>query len=677
MKKAGAGRICDCVTRQWILTRRQFGKLAFQAGAALTFLLKGCGWAGKKQPDITCGASPSRAGNNEYDYIVVGSGAGGGPLAANLARLGHRVLLLEAGGDVANDHYQVPVFHPKASEDPQMRWDFFVRHYQNQRMARLDPKFYPSHNGVYYPRCGTLGGCTAHNAMIFIYPHNSDWDKIAALTGDESWNSKNMRRYFQRLERCGYVPETAANPSRHGYRGWLPASIPGKEVLRQLAFSALRDKQLRNGILKPVIQTLRPDITSPWQFLTAALRDLKQPEKTDPNDWRHVFNHREGLTLMPLTTENGRRAGPREYIKAVQAACGDRLTVQLHSLVSRVLLDGENNASGVEVWRGRKLYQADRIARQPREPEAIQTFQARREVILAGGAFNTPQLLLLSGIGPRRELERHGLPVKVDLPGVGENLQDRYEVSVVTEMKEDFSFLKDAEFNNSDRYYRQWRQGKGLYTTNGSLISFSKRSSEGLTDPDLFIFGMAGDFRGYYLDYSKDAVARKNIFSWVILKAHTRNRGGTVRLTSADPRTPPEINFHYFDEGTDRESRDLAAVVEGIRFVRAITRRASNHIQREVIPGGKVRSREEIEAFVKAHAWGHHASCSCKMGPASDPIAVVDSRFRVHGVNNLRIVDASVFPEIPGFFIVSAIYMIAEKATDVIHNEALKYGISV
>src|SRR5579883_2235492 len=140
-----------------------------------------------------------------YDYIVIGSGAGGGPVASNLAREGYSVLLLEAGGNNDNYHYQVPCFHPLASEDPEMSWDFFVRHYADQAQQQLDSKFCKQQNGILYPRAGTLGGCTAHNAMITVYPHNSDWDYIAKLTGDESWSSDNMRRYFEQLERCSYI----------------------------------------------------------------------------------------------------------------------------------------------------------------------------------------------------------------------------------------------------------------------------------------------------------------------------------------------------------------------------------------------------------------------------------------------------------------------------------------
>src|SRR5207244_7128391 len=162
---------------------------------------------------------------HSFDYIVVGSGAGGGTLAARLAEAGRSVLLLEAGGDPRQlsgtndyqpgvnrlpDDYDVPAFHGFASENDAMRWDFFVRHYASEELQAKDPKYVRDYrgkpvNGVLYPLAGTLGGCTAHNAMIFVYPHNADWDGIARLTGDPSWNAEAMRQYFMRLEDCRHL----------------------------------------------------------------------------------------------------------------------------------------------------------------------------------------------------------------------------------------------------------------------------------------------------------------------------------------------------------------------------------------------------------------------------------------------------------------------------------------
>jgi len=154
-----------------------------------------------------------------------------------------------------------------------------------------------------------------------------------------------------------------------------------------------------------------------------------------------------------------------------------------------------------------------------------------------------------------------------------------------------------------------------------------------------------------------------------VLKAHSNNTAGRVTLRSSDPRDVPQIDFHYFDEGTD-PSEDLDSVVAGVETVRRITGRCQDLIDEEVLPGPTVKTPEQIRQFVKDNAWGHHASCTCKMGPATDPLAVVDSRFRVHGVKGLRVVDASVFPRIPGFFIVSSVYMLSEKASDVIIEDA-------
>lgn len=629
-------------------------------------------------------------GSPHCDYVVVGSGAGGGPLAANLAKAGQQVILLEAGGDWEDYDYQVPVFHGRASEDEGMCWDYYVRHYASADQQQRDTKFVPERDGVLYPRSGTLGGCTAHNALITVYPHNQDWDAIAAETADASWRSDNMRRYFERLERCQYLPrprldsgyqrlaallqrlpvlsklltDVLGNPGRHGFDGWLATNLADPAL-------ALKDQELVAILLAAAKETLVDDLQRALNPVED-LGDFAHPgEFFDPNDARAQANALQGLWFVPLATNVGRRNGTREYIRRVQADAPNNLVVMTNALASRVLFEGDR-AVGVEYLPGEHLYRADPNASGEASLPQPGRILARKEVILSAGAFNTPQLLKLSGIGPREELERLGIELRVDLPGVGENLQDRYEVGVVTEVKADFPILHDCTFappapgEQPDACMVDWQAGRGVYTTNGAVAGIIKRSQNDRPLPDLFIFGLPGLFQGYYPNYSREVEARRNYFTWAILKAHTNNTAGRVTLRSADPRDVPEVTFHYFDEGNDAAGEDLESVVDGVEYLRRMMARASRVSVREVTPGESVRTRDDLRRFVKNEAWGHHASCTCKMGPRSDRMAVVDSAFRVYGTRGLRVVDASIFPRIPGFFIVTPIYMISEKASDVL-----------
>jgi len=618
----------------------------------------------------------------DCEYIVVGSGAGGGTLAARLAEEGRTVVLLEAGGDPRlleggdaidpqgnrlPDDYDVPVFHAIASENDAMKWDFFIRHFQNDEQQERDPKYCKKCDGVLYPRAGTLGGCTAHNAMITIYPHDADWNDLAEATGDESFRAVNMRRYFERLENCRYRPiwrwlaKLGINPSRHGWQGWLHTEVSIPEA-------ALNDRDLVKVIgsaLIPALEGRRLRERLRWLFKSFA----------DPNDWRLTKANAVGLRVVPLTNRGRQRMGTRERVLETAQKYSDRLRVELDALVTRVLFDGSGGglrATGVEYLKGQRLYRAA-AAPNPASGERRE-LHASREVILCGGAFNTPQLLMLSGIGPRDVLERFAIPVLVDLPGVGKNLQDRYEVAVVNRMNfSAWSVLEGAKFAKGDPQYQQWEKSprEGVYTTNGAVLAVIRRSAQERPLPDLFCFALLGKFRGYFPGYSKLFPENLNYLTWAILKAHTLNRAGEVTLRSADPRDPPGIDFHYFEEGNDVEGQDLDSVVDGIKFVRRMTAelKEENLIAEEELPGEAVQSDADLRTFVRDHAWGHHASCTCAIGEREEG-GVLDSHFRVHGVSGLRVVDASVFPRIPGFFIASSIYMIGEKAADVILDDA-------
>ncbi|GHB77050.1 GMC oxidoreductase [Streptomyces viridiviolaceus] len=621
-----------------------------------------------------------------FDYIVDGAGAGGGPLAANLALAGMRTLLLDVGGCDENDNYLVPAFHADASEDPIQCWNYFVRHYADEQRHRRDSKLVGD-KGILYPRAGTVGGCTAHHALITVYPYNRDWDAIAEETGDATWHSAVMRRYFERLERCTYRPRPKAPPvnpllaallrvlpvvaaryrndARHGFDGWLPTALADHEL-------AVQHSQLLKVILSAAQDTLA-------DFRGRPLSPLEGfGSLVDPNDWRLQTHALQGLWQIPVSTAAGRRSAVRERVQAVQRAHPDRLVVRNHALTARIVLDEDHTATGVDYLDEAHAYRADPGSRPGTGPLVPRLVLASREMILAAGVFNTPQLLMLSGIGPPEELRRHGIPVRVGLHGVGAHLQDRYEIGVVSRMDRGFPGIKDCDFHapkpgvEPDRCYWAWQQGEGLYTTNGAVLGVTRKSRPALDTPDLFIFGGPFDFRGYRPGYPLDLTHHKDRFTWAILKSRTHNRGGRVRLRSADPRDTPLVNFHYFTEGTDKDGLDLEAMADAVEFVRTMNRRAGSAVCPELWPGEDVDDRDAVRSFVQDEAWGHHASCSCRMGRPDDPSAVVDSAFRVCRVHRLRIVDASVFPRIPGFFVAAPIYMISEKASDVILSDAAR-----
>ena len=617
-------------------------------------------------------------GSETFDYVVVGSGAGGGTVAARLAEAGMSVLIIEAGADPADlkaerllEDYDVPAFHAFASENKAMAWNFRVHDFGNDAERKPGADAWGNH-GVLYPRASTLGGCTAHNAMILMVPHHSDWNAIAEITGDETWRAENMRRYFPRLENCRHRPvwrliaratSGLVNPTGHGWSGWL-------DVERPLPPETFGD----HALMCVIRGTIRDDLFGEGAWLVRTGRKLKRffermarvvVGEEDPNDERLQGWLTEGLTAIPLSTLKGRRRGTRERVLDAMRRHG--LRVAFDALATRVLFDKNKRAIGIEYQKGRNLYGAcpEPAARDGAPGRAF----ARREVILAAGAFNTPQLLMLSGVGPPRELAKHGIATIVPLEGVGGNLHDRYEVGVVHKTRKAWSCLEGAEFKVGDPVYRAWEQGRGMYPSNGAAVAFSLRSEiarNARKDPDLFVMALLTRFSGYFTGYSDIIRESRSDLSFTVLKAHTNNRGGTVALACKNPRVPPRIDFRRFEEGTDAAGEDLAAVVEGVGRVREMAAAIGSCIlEPEDTPGPKFTGQEDLKEYIRGHAWGHHASCTCRIGP-EERYGVLTSDFRVHGTQGLRVVDASVFPHIPGFFIVCAIYMIAEKAADLI-----------
>lgn len=686
-----------------------------------------------------------------FDYIVIGSGAGGGPLAARLALGGRRVLLLEAGVDPAlnahdaapRDVYAVPAFHAAATEDPQTSWVFSVRHYDDDARqardskydAKQDPGIGIRKGGIQYPRAAAIGGCTAHHAMIIVRPNDADWDRIAESTNDASWRSEHMQGYFTKIERSlGYgvydsfqrrvfgrafalvrraltlvEPRRQLDTGGHGTQGWQPTNFIDPLVIARI----VRGDRALLHILRRVILATLTTTGQRARLLGDALRT--QPLRSlDPNVRSPRLPAHAHLSLISIGTENGRRSGLREHLLRVQQQKPQHLVIETGTHVTRLLFKAEQHgpprAIGVELVRGTHLYRAS--PRSPREGPSTPTekFFAREEIIVCGGAFNSPQLLMLSGIGDRTELLLHGItglrgtagadvaPV-VHLPGVGRHLQDRYEVSIISQADAPFSTLDGATFRPGppdDKVLAQWREdGSGLYATNGgalALMMSSRANQEVRRDPDLFIFGVPAAFRGYYWNWSGELLMatkgagaeQRDLWTWVILKAYTDNDHGRVRLRSNNPLEPPQIDFHSFP-ATVGAQKDVEALAEAVVRMREINAKVPGFV-REVQPGPAVPPGRspQLDDWIRDEAWGHHACGTCRMGaarwtadpawlPPADAQVVLSSDFRVHGVQGLRVVDTSVFPRIPGYFIATPTFMIGEKAADLLLADRTEY----
>ncbi|KAI0525952.1 choline dehydrogenase [Xylaria bambusicola] len=672
----------------------------------------------------------------EYEYIIIGSGAGGSPIAANLARAGHSVLLVDAGGDFGYlRQVDSPALANPASERVEASWAFFTHHYTNETMALKDRKlayltpdgqWFTGKNseipegskplGNFYPRYAGLGGCTEHNALVGLLPTKNDLGYIANLTGDSSWELENMRKYYEKLSNAQYL-----NPDEHdGYvdLNINPEGIAAQDVklmssiigaARAFGVDATAVDALANAV-DQVIATASKAGVDPYTELVP-LNYTKPITDAMGNVLFHDANtdapDRDTMKLfsrLPETIDNVdyRRSSPRDYVyKTVTAKNADGskkypLDVALNTLVTKITFDNKATcpsksgksgkskkpkATGIEYLHGQSLYRADARASKTENGGKPGSVRATKEVIVAGGAFNSPQILKLSGVGPKEELEKFKIPVVLDLPGVGTNLQDRLEVSVNGMFPTNFTRILDCTFLATeedpcwDRYADKNNKGaaKGAYASSGNYFGAfwtSSFSEDG--EQDLWIGGFPGTFNGFFPGYSSSAATPtyKNYWSWLILKAHTRNRSGTVKLQSANPRDVPLISFHSMYEGLPKEEADkeVGALLEGVRMAQSFYANTPDVDGKPTQwwPPADFNSDDDIKQWITEEAWGHHASCSNPIGSDDDPMAVLDGDFRVRGIDSLRVVDASVFPKIPGTFIALPVMLIAEKASAVI-----------
>ncbi|KAF2732610.1 alcohol oxidase [Polyplosphaeria fusca] len=581
----------------------------------------------------------AKANNTYYEYIVVGSGPGGGPLASRLARAGHSVLLLEAGDDQGdNPNISQILNFNKAGNDPSTRWDFFVKHsddvererkFEHYTWRQTNGSFFVGTNppetatelGIYYPRAGTLGGCAMHNAGVSANTPDADWNHIAEITGDDSWRAERMREHLVSLENAAYAP----NDKDHGHDGYL--TITQAKV------------NMGNGsdggpMVDLLAGALGSSNMSAAQLVTRDMnaKDLDRDMKTG------IFGQ------LRHADAQGRRTGTNTFIRAtLNDPAKYPLTVSLNSLVTKVLFSNstkkQTRAIGVEYLEGKSLYSAD-----PRSDTnakgQLKQVAATREVIIAGGVFNSPQILKLSGVGPAEELKKWNIPVVVDLPGVGTRMADNYETSIIGLAARDLVNVSG---------------------THAVMLKSHAAASANLTR-DLYLFCGSFSFEGYWPGFPTEF--GKSEFECAIVHMNPHSQAGTVKLRSANPRDVPDINFRFYNQ---TEEADLTAILDGVKWARGALAKAPNGIApfRELHPCKAPKtncSDAEQKEWIKINTYSHHATSTCQIGGSTDRMAVLDSKFRVRGVKGLRVVDASAFPRIPGAFPVLPTFMLSEKA---------------
>jgi choline dehydrogenase len=352
----------------------------------------------------------------------------------------------------------------------------------------------------------------------------------------------------------------------------------------------------------------------------------------------------EGAGFFQTTTQRGRRASTAwSYLRPARSR--SNLQVETSALAQRILFEGRR-ARAVEY----------------RQSGALRTARARREILLSSGAYNSPQLLQLSGVGPAELLKQHGIDIVLDAPGVGNDLQDHLQVRLVTRCSQPVT-LNDILNHPVRRVmagarYAAFRKGP-LTIAAGTSGAFFKTNPR-LATPDIQI---------HFLPFSTDRMGEKlhsfSAFSASVCQLRPESRG-SLRIKSADPAAPPEIRINYLATETDR-----AAFIDGIKILRRILAAPAlkPYAVDEIHPGPKVTSDEDILAFCrKTGSTVYHPTSTCRMG--NDPLAVVDQRLRLRGIEGLRVVDASVMPDLMSGNTNAPTIMIAEKASDMILEDA-------
>lgn len=471
-----------------------------------------------------------------------------------------------------------------------------------------EPEPFLDNRKMHCPRGRVMGGSSSINGMVYVRGHAKDFDQWEEH-GAKGWSYQDCLPYFKRCETW--------HEGENEYRG---GSGP------------LSTSNGNNMKLNPLYKA----------FINAG-KEAGYPETNDYNG-----QQQEGFGPMHMTVGNGVRSSTSNaYIKPVIKR--PNLEIITGVLVERVILENKK-ATGVEYSvSGRK-----------------KTIKAKKEVLLCAGSIGSPQLLQLSGIGPKQVLNNAGVEVVHELPGVGENLQDHLEVYFQYNCKKPITLNSKLNLISKGLIGVQWILAKtGLGATNHFESCGFIRSRAGIEWPNIQYHFLPAAMR-----YDGNAAMKGHGYQ-VHAGVNKVSSRGRVRINSSDPSAKPSIIFNYLETEEDRQDwRDCIRLTREILSQPALDEFNGG----EASPGLEVKSDDEIDAWVRANVESaYHPSCSCKMGSSNDPMAVVNSDGQVIGIDNLRVIDSSVFPTIPNGNLNGPTIMLAEKMADsVIGKKPLK-----
>jgi len=526
----------------------------------------------------------------KFDYIIIGAGSAGCVLANRLSKnQNNTVGVFEAGKPSDIWKVKMPLALLYTMHDPKYNWKYYS-----------EPEPYLNNRRLFCPRGKMIGGCSAHNGMVFVRGNRNDYERWKSF-GLKSWSYDNVLPYFKKIENW--------SGGKNQYRGSLGLLPVNQSKNNNPLFKAFLNASSEAG------HKINPDMNGEYQ---------------------------EGMGMFDTTIHNGERASvSRYYLEPVKKR--KNLNIFSNSFVEKIIFDGKK-AIGIEV----------------KIKNRVEKIYAEKELILSAGSINSPHLLMLSGVGDSSHLKEKGIKVTHDLKGVGKNLQDHLETYVQQECKTSDTLYKYTKLVPKVLAGIQWFLSKSGPCSQSYLEAggFARSSSKRETANIQFHF-----FPSFVIDHGL-VNPRSHGYQLHASPNHPKSRG-SITLNSSDPYDYPKILFNYLKDDDDlKQTRECIKVARKILSQNSLSKYAG----KEIGPGSEAQSDEALNEYIKSKAeTAYHPCGTLKMG--TDDMAVVDENLKVRGLHNIRVVDASVMPEIPSANLNAPTLMIAEKASDLISNK--------